>query len=699
MVTERIGGFELIAPVGSGSSAEVWQAKDHKGKVVALKILHRSLLQSAEDCERFLHEAELAQRLDHPNIMKVFTSGKHEGRPFLVLEFLEGATLAQKLEDGLPVRQGLELLAQVAEGLSEAHSCGLIHRDLKPANIFITSDVRAKVTDWGIAKSHEADKNLTRTGMILGTPQYISPEQIVGKKLDGRCDLYALGVMAFELCADRLPFIKRSLMQLVQAHLQESPPKLKHLCPPLPAPLIKLIEELLAKEPEERPADALKVAQKIRKVLPRIGSEVYGGRRAAASVAKDELPKSNKLLISISLTLILLTLFSSFLYWRMPQERAGTQIKNVFLHDRQRLTLRFSGKRAGKLRGRILTRSGANSKIVEFDLLRATKLANGDFEVTAALPFLYAEAFKVSFFEKPMEKSFKVDPQNYFKKVVSKLRKLDEHSLHRLMLKILKGNTEKALEAEGVSLKDLQGLGQWLQKELPRNTLHTHRLVRPLDNLRLIETAVGLAGGETPWPAVEKQLHTKILRYSKFKAPPKIPGWQKLAHLQLARIVGVNPKKAPVTKSFWMGTKGFVTSRANSHYARGLVVKFWAIDIREKLVPYSTYKTIEKFELTIERKQLEKAKLARFSFDVLHVDQRILVKFRINGTPLLLPLNPIHFGRLPSHTDRRAWLVSLGISPKILRTGKNRVIIELVDFPHRIADLGFGLRSLGFWYQ
>ena len=698
-MTERIGGFELIAPVGSGSSAEVWQAKDHKGKVVALKILHRSLLQSAEDCERFLHEAELAQRLDHPNIMKVLNSGEHEGRPFLVLEFLEGVTLAQKLADGLPIRLGLELLAQVAEGLSEAHNCGLIHRDLKPANIFITSDGRAKVTDWGMAKSHEADKNLTKTGIILGTPQYISPEQIIGKKLDGRCDLYALGVMAFELCADRLPFIKRSLMQLVQAHLKESPPKLKPLCPPLPAPLITLIEDLLVKEPQKRPAKALKVAKKIRQLLPKIESGLYGGRRAAASVAKEERPKPNRFIFSLALTFVLLSLFLSFFYWRDSRARAATQINSVSLDGRQRLTLRFSGNRSGKLIGKILSEVSANSQVVEFDLLRATKLATGDFQVTTVLPFLATEAFEISFFEKPLEKSFKVDPQTYYKKVIGKLKALDEQNLNKLLLKILKGNTEEALETSGVSLKELQGLGQWLHKKLPKNALHTHRLVQPLDNLRLIETAIGLAGDNVPWLAVEKQLHIDIVRYSKFKAPPKVHGWQHLAHLQLARIVGVNPKNDPVTKSFWMGTKGFVTSRAKSHYARGLVVKFWAIDVREKLVPYSSYKTIEKFELNIEQELLEKAKQARFSLDVLHVDQRTLVKLRINGTPLLLPLNPIHFGRLPSHSDRRAWLVSLGISPRILRPGKNSVIIELVDFPHRVSDLGFGLRSLGFWYQ
>ena len=698
-MTERIGGFELIAPIGSGSSAEVWQARDSEGRTVALKILHPTLVNSSEDCERLLHEAELAQKLDHANIMKVLSTGEHDGRPFLVLEYLQGDTLASHLNEGLSLRQGLVLLAQVADGLAAAHNIGLIHRDLKPENIFITTKGEAKITDWGIAKSHEASKNLTKTGMILGTPQYISPEQIIGSKLDGRCDLYALGVMIFELCADRLPFIRRSMMQLVQAHLKEPPPKLNHLAPNLPAPLYQLVEVLLRKEPKERQSSAEEVGKKLRDLASIIPGGIFGGRGTPVSSIEEKAAQSKPLQRSLKLISILSILFFLFVLWQQRGTKNTLQLKGASLLQLQRLALHFCGQSRGKLRAFVSFDGKQNDGNIEFDLARTTELAEGKFEAVTQLPFIPTQPFTLLFNGALEGFSFYVDPKKHYLNCLSRLEKIENTKRDVLLAKVLEGKMNEVIGESGLSKEQFVGLGKWLQRVLPKDTLHTNAIVGRLSNLRLLETAAGLAGRTLPWRSVEDSLDTHIERYPKFLAAPVIEGWKKLAHLQLAHIVGMNSANKPVSKSFWMGTKGFVRARANSHYARTLVVNFWAIDLREKLVPYSTYKSIERFELNIEKTHLDDVHRARFSFDVLHVDQRTVVKLRINGSPLLLPLNPVHFGRLPTHTDKRAWYVSIGISPKILCPGKNTVIVELEDFPSRTSDLGFGLRAMDFWYQ
>ena len=210
MVGETVAGrYELEELVGSGGMSSVFKARDRLlERSVALKILHQHYTEDAEYVERFRREARAVAQLSHPNIVTVIDRGEDEGRQFIVFELLEGRTLKEVLdEEGrLPVRRALQLAIQVARGLAFAHENGLVHRDVKPQNVILNGDGRAQVTDFGIARSLDVERGVTETGTVLGTSNYIAPEQASGEPVDRTTDVYSLGVVLFELLTGEVPF-------------------------------------------------------------------------------------------------------------------------------------------------------------------------------------------------------------------------------------------------------------------------------------------------------------------------------------------------------------------------------------------------------------------------------------------------------------------------------------------------------------
>src|SRR3989440_12727639 len=201
-------GYELEELVGSGGMSSVYRAHDRLlDRKVALKILHEQYTADDQYVERFRREARAVASLSHPNIVTILDRGEDEGRQFIVFELVEGRTLAEILqEEGrLPVRRALEIAIQVARGLAFAHEHGLVHRDVKPQNVILNGDGRAKVTDFGIARSLDV-QGVTQTGTVLGTSNYIAPEQAQGGTVDGATDVYSLGVVLFELLTGDVPF-------------------------------------------------------------------------------------------------------------------------------------------------------------------------------------------------------------------------------------------------------------------------------------------------------------------------------------------------------------------------------------------------------------------------------------------------------------------------------------------------------------
>ena len=250
--------YVLRRLIDKGGMAEVWEATDSVlGRAVAVKVLYPHLAQDGSFSERFRLEAIAAARLAHPNVVATYDTGVDDGLAFIVMELVDGHTLREELSRG-PVEASTarDIAAQVADALDYAHRSGIVHRDIKPANILLCPDGRAKVADFGIAKAAlddgEPAKDLTGTGAIIGTAKYLSPEQVDGRALDGRSDIYALGVVLYEMLCGRPPFTGDTDMAVGIQHLSSRPAQPRSVRPDVPWALEAIVLKALEKSPDDR---------------------------------------------------------------------------------------------------------------------------------------------------------------------------------------------------------------------------------------------------------------------------------------------------------------------------------------------------------------------------------------------------------------------------------------------------------------
>jgi serine/threonine protein kinase len=258
-----LGPYEIQAPLGSGGMGEVYRGRDSRlGRTVAIKILPKEAGHE-HALERFLREAQALSRLSHPHICTIHDVGEEDGVAFLVMEHLEGDTLAERLGAGaLRLDEALRYGHEIAAALDEAHRQGIVHRDLKPGNIMLTR-TGAKVLDFGLAKLRQPDSDagsevatrsfhLTAQGVVVGTVPYMSPEQLEGRPLDGRTDIFALGIVLYEMVAGVRPFKGDSRGSIMAAILSSDPEPLSTVRPLTPPLLDRVVKRCLAKDPEER---------------------------------------------------------------------------------------------------------------------------------------------------------------------------------------------------------------------------------------------------------------------------------------------------------------------------------------------------------------------------------------------------------------------------------------------------------------
>jgi eukaryotic-like serine/threonine-protein kinase len=271
MVGELIADrYELEELVGTGGMSSVYRAHDSLlERHVALKVMHEQLLSEGEHVERFRREARLAAQLSHPNIVTVIDRGEQEGRQFIVFEYVEGENLKALIEREapLPEREAIELALQTAEGLSFAHEHGLVHRDVKPQNVLLTEDGRAKVTDFGIARSIDVQHGLTQTGTVMGTSDYISPEQARGGPVDACSDIYSLGAVLYELLTGDVPFHGDNFVSVAMRHINEPPPSVREHRPELSPRIDAAIRKAMAKDRDDRFASMEEFAAELRACL------------------------------------------------------------------------------------------------------------------------------------------------------------------------------------------------------------------------------------------------------------------------------------------------------------------------------------------------------------------------------------------------------------------------------------------------
>ena len=267
MIGKRVGPYDIVEKIGSGGMGEVYRARDPRlGRDVAVKFLAGDASQDKERLKRFLVEARTISGLNHPNIVTLHEIGESESGPYLVTEFVEGRTIRKMLaQGGLPPAEALDIAIQVARGLQKAHDTGIVHRDVKPENLMMTGDGFVKILDFGLAKLHRPesetvvgslDAGLTAPGIIVGTPAYASPEQLQGRPVDPRTDVFALGVVLFEMLSGANPFRRESAIGTLNAILNENTPPLESRVPSVPAPLAAIVAKATAKAPEARFASA-----------------------------------------------------------------------------------------------------------------------------------------------------------------------------------------------------------------------------------------------------------------------------------------------------------------------------------------------------------------------------------------------------------------------------------------------------------
>ncbi|WP_437201508.1 serine/threonine-protein kinase [Planctomicrobium sp. SH664] len=273
-VGSELGDFRLLRRLGRGGMAEVWLAEQlNLRRNVALKLLRPELMEDENYVMRFQTEAKAAAGLNHPNIVQVYTVGCEKGQHFIAQEYVQGQTLKALLQRRGPLDLPLALMImrQVGAALQTAGERGIVHRDIKPENIMLNRKGEVKVADFGLAQLQGGDRlNLTQEGVTMGTPLYMSPEQVSGKKLDQRSDIYSFGVTCYHMLAGRPPFEGDNAVSVAVKHLHENPPPLLDFRPDLPPAVSTLIQRMIAKNPDDRYENAQSIVTDVRKLAKAI---------------------------------------------------------------------------------------------------------------------------------------------------------------------------------------------------------------------------------------------------------------------------------------------------------------------------------------------------------------------------------------------------------------------------------------------
>lgn len=251
------GRYRLEAKLGSGGMSTVYLARDTTlDRPVAVKVMHREMSEQADQLERFRQEARAVAKLSHPNVVSVIDAGEDGGYPYIVFEYVEGETLKARINriGALDVQEALAYAIEVARGLTVAHARRMVHRDIKPQNVLIDAEGRAKLTDFGISRQLEQD-GMTATGRVLGTTDYVAPEQAMGHGADQRSDIYSLGVVLYEMFTGEVPFAADSQVGVAMKHVNEELPDVQALRPELSAASALVVERATSKDPAKRYAD------------------------------------------------------------------------------------------------------------------------------------------------------------------------------------------------------------------------------------------------------------------------------------------------------------------------------------------------------------------------------------------------------------------------------------------------------------
>lgn len=297
LVGETIGDrYKIEEVVGAGGMATVYKARDLTlERPVAVKVMRREVVAEPDQLERFRREARAAAKLSHAHIVTVIDAGEENSRPYIVFEYVPGETLKQRIksEGPLPVTEAVAYAIEIGSALVAAHGAGLVHRDVKPQNVLIDPHGHAKVADFGIARELEASDGLTKTGRVLGTTDYVSPEQAMGEDVTGPSDVYSLGIVLYEMLSGDVPFKGENHVAVAMKHVKDQLPNIQEQRPEVSNALAAVIERMTTKEPVDRYLSAASAVSDLEDVLA-IESARAGGITGEATIVFDSLPKRSR---------------------------------------------------------------------------------------------------------------------------------------------------------------------------------------------------------------------------------------------------------------------------------------------------------------------------------------------------------------------------------------------------------------------
>lgn len=312
-MTEQYGRYQIVGELGKGTMGVVYKAHDPQiDRMVALKVLRPDRVTSKEFVARFLKEARAIGRLSHSNIVTIYDVGEDNGTVYIAMEYLEGEPFNEVVKSGrLTLLENLEIARQVAETLDYAHRQGIVHRDIKPSNIILAKENQVKLTDFGIARIEDTSSvHQTQAGEILGTPVYMSPEQVMGQKVDGRSDLFSIGVILYEMIAGKRPFGGNNIAAIFRAITQDTPVPPDQGNPFVTKDLSDMVLKCLSKPPEDRFQTGRQLADAITGIIPSVG-------QAGELSRQPDKGKSRKIpLFAAGLFVVFITIAASLYLYR-----------------------------------------------------------------------------------------------------------------------------------------------------------------------------------------------------------------------------------------------------------------------------------------------------------------------------------------------------------------------------------------------
>jgi serine/threonine-protein kinase len=337
LISER---YRLDEKIGSGGMSSVYRSFDPMlERWVAIKLMHRDISDDPDQLERFRREARAVARLNHPHVVTVIDAGEDDGAPYIVFEYVEGETLKERIRrlGRLPVSEAVAYAIEIGRALEAAHESKLVHRDVKPQNVLIDRDGRAKVTDFGIARSLEV-QGLTATGRVLGTTDYVSPEQALGHEVTGQSDIYSLGIVLYEMLTGEAPFKADTQVAVAMKHVRDPLPDVQRRRPEISASLAAVVERATAKETQNRYQDVGEMVHDLEEVLAieaaRTGEATGEATTVLRSLSDDtadfapvRLRRPKRVLALTLLVLAALAATSVFLATRTEKGRGGSVVK------------------------------------------------------------------------------------------------------------------------------------------------------------------------------------------------------------------------------------------------------------------------------------------------------------------------------------------------------------------------------------